>query len=61
MASRELVKVRLVNCRPLSETTSDGIPNLQFERKASVSVAASIYARGTALSQRVSLSQMVKR
>ena len=63
MASRELVKVRLVNCSPLSETTSDGIPKrqTQWERKALVTVLALMEVRGMALSHLVSLSQMVSR
>ena len=63
MACRELVKVQLVNCKPLSEMTSDGIPKrqTQWERKALVTVSVSMEARGMASSHWVSLSQMVSR
>ena len=55
--------MRLVNCSPLSETTSDGIPKrqTQWERKALVTVLALMEVRGMALSHLVSLSQMVSR
>ena len=58
MACRELV-----NWRPRSGTMSAGIlkRQTQCERKALVTVLASMETRGTASSQRVSLSQMVSR
>ena len=63
MACRELVKVRLVNCRPQSETTSAGIPKRQTQwlRKALVTVSALTEARGTASSHLVILLQIVSR
>ena len=63
MAWRELVKVRLVNWSPLSETTSDGMPNLltQWARKVPVTVSALMEARGTASNHLVLRSIMVSR